>query len=166
MLTLADVFEALLGVRPVWATEVVTDAVIDSRQAVPGALFVALPGERHDGHDFVADAFEHGALLALVQKEVQLGGETAILDLTDVENIQPLLTQDEPPLHPGQPVCLKVENNLEALQKIAHFWRRKLDVKVIGITGSVGKSTTKELAAEVLSQRYKTLRSPGNFNTK
>jgi len=59
-----------------------------------------------------------------------------------------------------------VKNSLKALQHIARFWRRKLKLRVIGITGSVGKSTTKELVAEVLSQRYHTIRNPGNLNNE
>jgi UDP-N-acetylmuramoyl-tripeptide--D-alanyl-D-alanine ligase len=59
-----------------------------------------------------------------------------------------------------------VENTLTALQRIAYFWRRKLDLRVIGITGSVGKSTTKEVIAEVLEQHYRTVKSPGNMNNE
>jgi UDP-N-acetylmuramoyl-tripeptide--D-alanyl-D-alanine ligase len=59
-----------------------------------------------------------------------------------------------------------VENTVTALQQIARYWRRKLDLRVIGITGSVGKSTTKEMVAEVLSTRYRTLKSPGNLNNE
>jgi UDP-N-acetylmuramoyl-tripeptide--D-alanyl-D-alanine ligase len=66
----------------------------------------------------------------------------------------------------AEAVCLLVEDSLEAMQQIARFWRRKLNPRVIGITGSVGKSTTKELVAEVLSQRYMTLKSPGNLNNE
>ena len=60
-----------------------------------------------------------------------------------------------------RPLCLRVDDSLLALQQVARFWRRKLDLKVIGITGSVGKSTTKELVAEVLSQRYTHIEKPG-----
>jgi UDP-N-acetylmuramoyl-tripeptide--D-alanyl-D-alanine ligase len=59
-----------------------------------------------------------------------------------------------------------VDDSLAALQQIARFWRRKLSLRVIGITGSVGKSTTKEVVAQVLSERYKTLRNPGNLNNE
>jgi UDP-N-acetylmuramoyl-tripeptide--D-alanyl-D-alanine ligase len=59
-----------------------------------------------------------------------------------------------------------VENTVVALQQIARFWRRKLDLRVIGVTGSVGKSTTKEVIAEVLDKRYRTLKSPGNMNNE
>ena len=63
MLTLADVLEALTNFRPI-ATTVITEAVIDSRQVIPGSLFVAIPGEKADGHDFVAEAFRRGASFA------------------------------------------------------------------------------------------------------
>jgi UDP-N-acetylmuramoyl-tripeptide--D-alanyl-D-alanine ligase len=64
------------------------------------------------------------------------------------------------------PVCLRVEDSLQAMQKAGAFWRGHLDLRVIGITGSVGKSTTKELVASVLARRYRTLRSPGNLNNE
>jgi UDP-N-acetylmuramoyl-tripeptide--D-alanyl-D-alanine ligase len=64
------------------------------------------------------------------------------------------------------PFCLWVDDNLKALQQIARFWRRKMNVEVIGVTGSVGKSTTKELVAEVLSRRYSTLKNKGNLNNE
>jgi UDP-N-acetylmuramoyl-tripeptide--D-alanyl-D-alanine ligase len=64
------------------------------------------------------------------------------------------------------PFCLRVQDTLQALQQIAAFWRKQLNVTVIGITGSVGKSTTKELVAEVLSQRYSTLKNKGNWNNE
>jgi UDP-N-acetylmuramoyl-tripeptide--D-alanyl-D-alanine ligase len=167
MLTLADVLEALTGVRPIWAVQEITEAVIDSRQAGPGSLFVALPGERHDGHDFVGDAFQHGAVLALVKREIQAGPPAPpILDLRDLDQARALLSQQASPFLPDEPLCLLVEDNLAALQQVARFWRRRLNVRVIGITGSVGKSTTKEVVAEVLGQRYLTLRSPGNFNNE
>ncbi|HJX41586.1 MAG TPA: Mur ligase domain-containing protein, partial [Anaerolineales bacterium] len=79
LLTVDVLLEGLLG-RPVHASErVITGAAIDSRQVNPGSLFVALPGERHDGHEFVADAFQRGALLALVDRK--LGSEIPVVDL-------------------------------------------------------------------------------------
>ena len=65
MLTLADVIEALTKIRPAQANTVITEAAVDSRLVIPGGLFVALPGERVDGHDFVADASARGAAAAL-----------------------------------------------------------------------------------------------------
>src|SRR5574341_1503990 len=156
MLTFADVFGALTNIRPE-TTAVITEAVIDSRQAVPGSLFVAIPGERVDGHDFIGDAFKQGATFALIQRDVDASYRT--LDLR-----AGLSSESKPDLTP--PLCLRVENSLSALQQIARFWRRKLDLKVIGITGSVGKSTTKEVVAQVLSQRYRTLKNQGNMNNE
>ncbi len=158
MLTLADVIEALTQYRP-YAPQVITEAAIDSRQVIPGSLFVALPGERHDGHDFVAEAFQRGAAFALIQRE--LAQPFPVLDLRP-QHLSSLENVGKSPV----PLCLRVENTLSALQQIARFWRRKLHLRVIGITGSVGKSTTKELIAEVLSQRYRTLKNPGNLNNE
>ncbi len=158
MLTLADALEALTNFRPI-ATTVITEAVIDSRQVIPGSLFVAIPGEKMDGHDFIADAFRHGASFALIQRDVE--GSFRILDLRAVLSIEALPREDLVP-----PLCLRVDNTVAALQQIARYWRRKLDLRVVGITGSVGKSTTKELVAEVLSTRYRTLKSPGNLNNE
>jgi UDP-N-acetylmuramoyl-tripeptide--D-alanyl-D-alanine ligase len=157
VLTLADAIEALTHSRPAVADAVITEAAIDSRQVIPGALFVAIPGERTDGHDFVADAFRRGASFALIQHELKESLPTL--------NLQKAVDPDSLS-HVTPPQCLMVENSVTALQQIAHFWRRKLDLRVIGITGSVGKSTTKELIAEVLSQRYRTLKNPGNLNNE
>ncbi len=157
MLTLADVIEAQTNTRPAM-TEVITEAAIDSRQAIPGSMFVAIPGERVDGHNFVAEAFQRGASVALIQHEVDGAFRTFDLRGRNVPDFSAV------PEH--APVCLLVENTVTALQNIARFWRRKLDLRVVGITGSVGKSTTKELIAEVLGQRYVTLKSPGNLNNE
>ena len=70
MLTLADAIEALTGTRPPLADMVITEAAVDSRQVIPGSLFVAIPGERVDGHDFIGDAFQRGASIALIQHVV------------------------------------------------------------------------------------------------
>ena len=136
MLTLADAYEALTQSRPDMAELVITEAVIDSRQAIPGGMFVALPGERVDGHDFVAEAFRRGASFALIEHEVP--GNYADLDFR--KNNIPVVV--EPIV---LPLCILVDNSLMALQRIAAFWRKKLNLRVIGITGSVGKSTTKEI---------------------
>jgi UDP-N-acetylmuramoyl-tripeptide--D-alanyl-D-alanine ligase len=156
MLTLADVLEALTGNRPAQTGPVIPETAIDSRQVIPGGMFVALPGERVDGHDYVKTAFERGAAFALVQREVAGGFRSVRLESDRLPEI---------PAGEG-PLCLRVENSLTALQQTARFWRSQLDVKVIGITGSVGKSTSKETIAEVLGQRYRTLKSPGNMNNE
>ncbi len=157
MLTLADALEALTRSRPVMKDVFITEAAIDSRQVIPGGLFVALQGERVDGHHFVAQVFKRGALAALIEHEVE--GNFTTLDL---RNGLPAL--DFAALQP--PVCLLVPNTLTALQQMAAYWRRKLNLRVIGVTGSIGKSTTKEAIAQVLSQRYKTLKSIANLNNE
>ena len=157
MLSLTDVIEALKEVRPSWVHQIITDASIDSRQVIPGSVFVALPGERVDGHDFVEDAISRGACFALVQREI--AGDFHTLDLRG---------SALPEIDPGldKPIIILADDSLLALQKIARFWRNKLDLRVIGITGSVGKSTTKELIASVLEQRFSTFKNPGNLNNE
>jgi UDP-N-acetylmuramoyl-tripeptide--D-alanyl-D-alanine ligase len=157
MLTLADILEALTSVRVTEADAIIFDAVIDSRQATRNSLFVALPGEHVDGHDFVGESFKRGSSFALIQRDMPATFRT--LDLRGGFHFDP--SSDFSP-----PLCLRVDNTLSALQQVARFWRRKLNLRVIGITGSVGKSTTKEVTAEVLSMKYKTLRSPGNLNNE
>jgi len=157
MLTLADVIEALTNIRPAQVSTVITEAAVDSRLAIPGGLFVALPGERLDGHDFVGDAFQRGASFALIQHKIGPAYRTINLQA----NVEAVFPPDA-----DAPICLMVENTLSALQQIARFWRRRLDLDVVGITGSVGKSTTKEVIFEVLSQRYRTLKNPGNMNNE
>lgn len=157
LLTLADILEALTGTRPTGADLVITEASIDSRLSIPGSLFVAMTGERVDGHNYVGDAFHKGAHVALIQKD--LSNIFPVLDLTD-----PTKTLQVP--LPDVPFCILVKDTTLALQQIARFWRAKLDVKIVGITGSVGKSTTKELIADVLARKFRTLRNPGNLNNE
>ncbi len=157
MLTVGDVLTALTKHEQVSAQQDIAQAAIDSRDVIPGALFVALPGENTDGHDYVSEAFQAGAILALVEREVE--GEHAVLDLRKKVAKKNLDSLDFP-------LCLRVKSSLDALQQIARFWRSRLTTQVIGVTGSVGKSTTKELTAEVLEQRYRTFRNPGNLNNE
>ncbi len=157
MLTLTDVFEALSGARPDGAPLYISEAAIDSRQVIPAAMFVALGGEHLDGHDYVGEAFKRGAHLAIVERDLRPEFPTLDLRSGTVPVGEPL---------PQPPFCLLVPNSLRALQTIAGFWRRKLDLRVIGITGSVGKSTTKELMAQVLCERYHTFKTPGNLNNE
>lgn len=157
MLTLAQILEALSGLQVEGAQQVITDAVVDSRLVIPGALFVALPGEKLDGHAFIEDAIKHGATAVLTERQAPAG--VAQIDLRGSLDLAQLATIETP-------VCLRVENSLLALQQAARFWRSKLSPRVIGITGSVGKSTTKELVADILQRRYRTLKNPGNLNNE
>jgi len=163
MLTLGYFIETLSGQpSPTGAgvaAQPITDVVIDSRRASAGALFVALPGEKADGHEFVGEAFSRGAIAALVAR-VPEGVRCTSLDLrhgppagADLERL-------------AVPVCLIVEDPLAALQQAATFWRARFNPRVIGITGSVGKTTTKELVAAVLEQRYRALKSEASHNNE
>jgi UDP-N-acetylmuramoyl-tripeptide--D-alanyl-D-alanine ligase len=157
MITLGVVFRVLKGIQPSWTDQVIADVGIDSRKMIPGSMFIALPGESVDGHDFVQDAFSRGASFALIDRPVE--EEISVVDLrsgaeTDYEQ------------EPELPFCLLVDDALAALQQVAGAWREQLDLRVIGITGSVGKSTTKELTTTVLKQRYRTLKNPGNLNNE
>jgi UDP-N-acetylmuramoyl-tripeptide--D-alanyl-D-alanine ligase len=115
----------------------------DARRAQPGDLFIALRGERFDGHEFVGDAAAAGATAALVSREWADGHLDAAL---------PLLVVDDP---------------LAALQRLAARWRADLpDLLVVGVTGSVGKTSTKETIASVLARWKSTYRSAGNLNSE
>ncbi|MBL7073897.1 UDP-N-acetylmuramoyl-tripeptide--D-alanyl-D-alanine ligase [candidate division KSB1 bacterium] len=115
---------------------------VDSRTLSPGQLFFALKGERADGHDFIPQAFEKGALAAVV----------SVLWLKKREGMDNS--------HP----CLPVQDPLTALQTLARYYRSKFSLEVIAITGTNGKTTTKEMVAAVLSRGYRVLKTPGNYN--
>jgi UDP-N-acetylmuramoyl-tripeptide--D-alanyl-D-alanine ligase len=140
-------------------------AVVDSRLATPGCLFIAMQGERRDGHGFIREAIAKGAVAILAERVPDVPCTT----LNAVEGGLALqLSQSAGPDSPEWklPVCLIVPDSLVALQRVAAWWRRQHDVRVIAITGSVGKTTSKEAIAAVLSQRYQTLRSEGNYNNE
>ncbi|HDQ71715.1 MAG TPA: UDP-N-acetylmuramoyl-tripeptide--D-alanyl-D-alanine ligase [Chloroflexi bacterium] len=165
-LTLADVLEGLSACRVAsLAGQPISRSVLDSREAAPGALFFAFPGERADGHDYVTDAFSRGAIAAVVERDVDV--EAALtLDLTDANTVSAL---DDTGIQ--LPLVLRVASSLESLQQLATFWRNRFTgegchLRVIGITGSVGKTTTKELAAAVLTNRYQTLKSEASYNNE
>lgn len=151
----------------------VTGGIVDSRLASPGDLFVAMAGENVDGHEFIQDAFRHGAHLALTQRDPAglpgLPPGAAAIDLRRASSLATVLESlaSIEQIDPATGLCLRVDDSLAALQQIAGYWRRKLTgLRVIGITGSVGKSTTKEVTAQVLSRRYRTSRNQGNLNNE
>lgn len=156
MFTLADVLEPLTGIRFSNASLALSEAVIDSRQAIPASLFVAIRGERQDGHAYVDAAFKNGASLALIDSEIDPS-----IPVVDVRS--PLPAEFT---FPAAPFAIRVNNSIEGLQTVAAGWRRSLNLRVIGITGSVGKSTTKELVADVMGTRYRTVKNQGNLNNE
>ena len=129
----------VVGVDP---ATIVRDVVVDSRQVTQGCMFVAIAGERSDGHDFAADAVAAGAAVVLAARE-----------LADAD---------------GRPLpCLVVDDPVLALGRLAHWVRTTLlDCTVIGITGSSGKTSTKDLVASVLGGIGPTVSAVGSFNTE
>ena len=127
----------------------VCHAAVDSRRVEPGMLFVALPGERTDGHRFLADAVARGAAALLVTR-----------DLPDAE-LDALAAAA-----PGGCSIVRVRDGIGALHALAASWRLRFDPLVVGITGSIAKTSTKEAVASVLSRSYRVLRSEGNENNE
>ena len=142
--------------------QAITSVTIDSRQAEAGSLFIALPGEHVDGHDYIQSAFDQGAILAITGKEPPEGMNT--MDLR-VESFDP---QHLDPQDITFPLCLRVQDSLSALHTIATYWRLRHPhpLHTIGITGSVGKTSTKELISALLEQKYSVLKNPGNRNNE
>lgn len=116
----------------------ITNVTMDSRKVTEGSLFVAIKGERVDGHDFMAEVFAKGA--------------TAVL----CDHVPEGITGS----------CIVVDNTVKGLQDLATWYRETLNVKVIGITGSVGKTSTKEVVAGTLSAGFKVLKTIGNYNNE
>ena len=115
-----------------------TSVVIDSRLVEPDGIFVAVKGERVDGHDFIDQVFKAGALGVICEK------------------------------HPNKakgPYIL-VQSSLQALKDLASYYRSQISVKVVGIVGSMGKTSTKEMVAAVLSSHYNVLKTEGNLNNE
>jgi len=153
MISLADVLVGTGGTRyrlPVAtrATEEMPDAAefaqvgIDSRTIGEGDLFVAVCGETHDGHRFISDAVARGATGVLVAQ-----GRAAEFAATGA-------------------TAIEVDDTLAALGRLGAYWRAKFTLPIIGITGSVGKSSTKELIAGVLGTKLRVLKSPKSYNNE
>src|SRR5258708_31909536 len=163
MLTLGHVLEALTGYQSGGGTQIITDVVIDPRLAIPGELFVELPGQQPGAEagerGSVAAAFAKGASTALMQRDPLARDPALRCQVLDLR--EPVTHAQVAGLEPS--VCLRVEDALKAMQVLAAFWRGRLRPRVIGVTGSVGKTTTTELIAAVLSTRYRTFKSEGNY---
>ncbi|HEX2193890.1 MAG TPA: UDP-N-acetylmuramoyl-tripeptide--D-alanyl-D-alanine ligase [Candidatus Limnocylindria bacterium] len=116
-------------------------AAVDSRHVLPGCCFVALRGERTDGHLFVAEAIANGASVVLVERAVGVNARPDV-------------------------ALVHVPNTLVALQELAAWWRSRSAVRVVGITGSTGKTVAKEIVADVLATTLEVLRNEGNLNSE
>lgn len=164
--TLGHFWQALTDYKATGAEPALSSVVLDSREAGRGSLFVALAGEKADGHDYIEDAFNRGAIAALVQRVPNgLGQSPDRALLFSTIDFRRGEAGSIAAWDGSLPVCLLVDDTVKALQNAAQLWRDQFDVQVIGITGSVGKSSTKELTYTVLSQRYATFKSPGNRNS-
>ncbi|MFQ6091150.1 MAG: UDP-N-acetylmuramoyl-tripeptide--D-alanyl-D-alanine ligase [bacterium] len=120
-----------------------TDVSIDSRTLKKGDLFFALRGERFDGHDFVGQAFDKGAVAGVVSEAWYAQNQ----ELSD-----------------GCRITIVVEDTLQALQELARYYRAQFQTSVVAVTGTNGKTTTKEMIARVLSQEFSVLKTAGNLN--
>ena len=140
-MTLENITRACGGTyvgNPKHRYEHITGAVIDSRQVEEGFLFIPIKGERVDGHKFIPQVFEQGALAVLT---------------------------DHPLENPVGPYIL-VDSTPNALKDIAEFYKESIHIPTIGVIGSVGKTSTKEMIASVLSQKFNVLKTAGNFNNE
>ncbi len=140
-LTLNNIARACAGIYHGSETDSgreVTAVTTDSREVCEGCLFVPVVGQRVDAHRFIPDVMAEGALCTLSEQEL---GET-----------------DFP--------WIKVDSSLQAVKDLAEFYLRQLAIPVVGVTGSVGKTSTKEMIASVLSQKYQVLKTQGNFNNE
>jgi len=138
-LTLAKIAEFVSAAGEFPREEIAQAYSIDSRTIGPGQLFFAVKGERLDGHDYVVAALEKGAVAAVVRK-------------------------DQIDRYPDKSRLLAVDDTLTALQTLATAVRKVWGKPLVGVTGSAGKTTTKEAIAHVLASRYRVLKSEGNFN--
>lgn len=137
-MTVGEIAAIVGGMLAGGGSGVVTGVQKDSREDCDGCLYLAIPGKNADGHDFIGAAFDKGAVCALASR-VPEGENRPIIVVPDVE---------------------------AALRALAEAYRKRLDIPVIGITGSVGKTTTKEMVASVLAQRYRVHKTEKNFNNE
>lgn len=139
-LTTQDILDATGGKLLSGSADLVfNDVTTDSRKAGEGVLFIPLVGEKFDGHEFIKAAFDMGAAAVLTQKETELW-----LDKT----------------------IIRVEDTLKAFRDIAAFYKAKYRIPTVAVTGSVGKTTTKDMLYAALSEKYNTIKTPNNFNNE
>ncbi|NTW00184.1 MAG: UDP-N-acetylmuramoyl-tripeptide--D-alanyl-D-alanine ligase [Oscillochloris sp.] len=154
-------------IPPQWQDMVFGEAVTDSREVEPGTLFIALAGERTDGHTFLSDVIARGALGALVSR-AEVEARSAALEQTERPwaLVDPATGNGLIDAAPGTCLLIAVDDPLMAVQRLAVYHRRQHTLTVVGITGSVGKTSTKEVVAAVLSRRFRTLKSKRSFNSE
>ena len=141
-------------------------AALDSRRVEPGQLFFALEGECTDGHRFVADAGRRGAAAAVVHREVEVDpGEVEPGEHASGDPVQGVESPEAGAETSAEDFGLiRVDNTFGALHDLTRHVRRQVPERLVALTGSVGKTTTKELLAVLLARRYRVARNPGNLN--
>ncbi len=144
--------KVLAGQEPEWIKRRIRQVVTDSRLVRPGDLFVALKGERFDGQQFVPAVLARGAVGAIVHDQFRVPPD--------------LLKPGKRPGRSRAPFILGARDTLFAYQQLATHHRSRFDIPVVAVTGSNGKTTTKDMVASVLAQRWKTLKTEGNLNNR
>ncbi|MDQ3249630.1 MAG: UDP-N-acetylmuramoyl-tripeptide--D-alanyl-D-alanine ligase, partial [Chloroflexota bacterium] len=171
-ITQHTVWQALTGQPPPLALSAlpVVNAVLDSRDVGPGDLFVAFVGLQTDGHAYIGTALGRGARTVICEergRSVALEQGAAVIDCT-TGRWEPIASVP-PTLSTTTPLAYIVDNTTLALQNVGAFQRMhrcQPDLRVVGVTGSVGKTSTKELTAAVLQQRFSTLHNKGSLNSE
>lgn len=141
--------KVLAGEAPGWTKQRIRQISLDTRSIRPGDLFIAMKGDRFDGHDFVATALSRGAVGAIVHDSYDVGSLAL-----------------KPGSKRGAPFILGVRDPLFAYQQLATHHRSRFDIPVVAVTGSNGKTTTKEMVASVMAHRWKVLKTEGNLNNR
>lgn len=138
MLSLKEICHATEGICNYQNQDLqISSVTTDTRNITENSLFIALKGEQFDGHDFIEQASEKGAKIIISEKEIQC-----------------------------KSIIIKVNDSKKALADIAKYYRNKFDVNIVGITGSVGKTSTKDMVSCVLSKKMNTLKTQGNLNNE
>ena len=133
-MTLNEIMKVINGKKNLNSDKKINEIKIDSRKIKKGDIFIAIKGNNYDGHDFIDEAIKKGATFCIVEKEVN--------------NLK----------------CIKVDSTYEVLYKIGSYYRKKYNIPLIAITGSNGKTTTKELTSHILKSKYKVLYNTGSKN--
>ncbi|MEZ4676504.1 MAG: UDP-N-acetylmuramoyl-tripeptide--D-alanyl-D-alanine ligase [Caldilineaceae bacterium] len=171
-ITLHTLWQTLTGQIPPLALPAtkISHAVLDNRDTTAGDLFIAFAGRHTDGHFFVGDALQRGAQAIVCEEQGRQQAQEHGAVLVDCTTGRWDTIATLPIAYHGQKaLAFIVDNTTEALQKLGAFQRLHRghpNLRVIGVTGSVGKTSTKELAAAVLQQRYRTLHNPGSLNSE
>ena len=135
-MSLSEIVSAVGGSFGYPADALIGSISTDTRKITAGSVFIALKGDNFDGHDFAPDAMKLGAEAVITERQID-GAK-----------------------------CIIVDSTVKALQELAHYYRMKFDIPLVGITGSVGKTTTKDMIYCVLARKFKTLKTQGNHNNE